>query len=1106
MGGRLSRTGRRAWSFPRRGDGDRGWLFAVAALWVLLGLLPLGLLTSSSVTLSDRAVRSEVRDRVETTAAVSRVVVEQQMGTLKQLVSAYAQRPEIRASVSSGDRAAGPGLTDALAELARMRPGISGVIVAAPDGRLIDAQPSAKLFQDVSRTDWYRAVRDDMQPYVSQAYTPTMRGVSRAVAVAAPIPDEDGREMLGILTAVYSLDAIQAYASEAAAAQGIRLLITDRAGVLVADPAGRLFALTSLREDARVDAALAGRRVFTSWRGTEGAVLSASEPIPGIGWTVTAEVPAAEALASAEHLRSRVLFIAALLTALILAGLGFQIHTSRSRRRAQRTLARYADALTTARDEAVRASAAKSEFLAKVSHEIRTPINGVLGMNTLLLDTRMDDEQRHYASTVQESAQNLLRLLDDFLDLSKVEAGRLKIERVAFDLPRLCDEVVALFAPHAYRQGLWLTLRLAEDLPQHVAGDPVRLRQVLTNIIGNAMKFTVQGGIDLEVTLEADRDPCDPSLEPDDYRRAPSLEPDDYRRTPSLEQNDDRRDLSLEPGSEQRAPSLEPGPGRRDPSLEPEPGRRTASLEPDNGRRAPSVADRATLRFTVRDTGIGVGPEDRDRVFETFRRLDSPITRRTGGSGLGLAISRQLVELMRGRIGLDSVKGVGSRFWVTLPLDVLARTAPAHEELHGRRVLIADADEDNRDLARRILSGAGLVVEEAADAASARASLRTAAAARSPFDLAVIDLHMSLAGNGTRPARPDDDDGGSLADAVLADPQLRATSVIVLITPGRTGVAWPTASRTKDRIVQSVTLPLSRRLLLAAVQNALGTTGSPDPQALLPPQYDGGTHDHPGVGAGPVRPARTTRPVRPVRVLVVEDDDVSSQVARLVLQKAGHQVDVVDDGERAVRAVLRKQYDLVLMDCQLPGLDGLAATAEIRRRQAGSGRVPIIAMTAAAMPDDRVRCIEAGMDDHLTKPVDWTQVLARIAVWVAAKPPNESAPPTTSSTPAELDGLPAEDIAAIADAFAASTPDILDRLRRTLEAGDFDAARLLAHRLKGSCATVGAGRAAELCQNIEAAAAARRPWTAHDEAPLPAVLAQLADEMRRATQELRSRC
>ncbi|MDX3032293.1 MULTISPECIES: hybrid sensor histidine kinase/response regulator [Streptomyces] len=1028
MGGRISWSGRRPRLSPRRGDGDRGWLCAVAVLWVLLGLLPLGLLTSSSVSLSDRAVRSEVRDRVETTAAVSRVVVEQQMGTLEQLVSAYAQRPRIRSLVTSGDhRAAASGLTDALAELARMRPGISGVIVAAPDGRLIDARPSLKLFQDVSTTDWYRAVRNDMQPYVSQAYTPTMQGVSRAVAVAAPIPDEDGRRLLGVLTAVYSLDAIQAYASEAATPQGIQLLITDRAGVLVADPAGRLFALTSLREDARVDAALAGRRVFTSWRGAEGPVLSASEPIPGIGWTVTAEVPAAQALASATHLRNRVLFIAALLAALILAGLGFQIHTSRSRRRAQRTLARYADALATARDEAVGASAAKSEFLAKVSHEIRTPINGVLGMNALLLDTRMDGEQRHYASTVQESAQNLLRLLDDFLDLSKVEAGRLKIEKVAFDLPRLCDEVVALFAPHAYRQGLWLALHLAEDLPQHVAGDPVRLRQVLTNILGNALKFTDQGGIDLEVTLEPHRE-----------------------------------------------------------------------------QGVPSTADRATLRFTVRDTGIGVGPEDRDRVFETFHRLDSPITRRTGGSGLGLAISRQLVELMGGRIGLDSVKGVGSRFWVTLPLDVLARTAPAHGELNGRRVLIADGNDDNRDRAGRILSGAGLVVEEARNAVTAMAALRAAAAGRSPFDLAVIDLHMALAGNGTSTPGPDDAEE-SLADAVLADPRLHATGVIVLITPGRTGVAWPAASRTKDRIVQPVTLPLSRRLLLTAAQNALGTPQAPTPQALLPRPYDGGAQDHPGVGA------------RPLRVLVVEDDDVSAQVARLVLQKAGHHVDVADDGERAVRAVLREQYDLVLMDCQLPGLDGLAATAEIRRRQAASARVPIIAMTAAAMPDDRIRCIEAGMDDHLTKPVDWTQVLARIAVW-ATEPPIWSAPANTSDAPdapdapgapgapAELDGLSAEDIADIANAFAASTPEVLRRLRSCLEAGDFDAARLLAHRLKGSCATVGATRAAELCQEVEAAAAARRQGAAGDDVPLAAVLTRLEEEMRRATRELHSRC
>ncbi|MFC7108239.1 ATP-binding protein [Nonomuraea rubra] len=457
------------------------------------------------------------------------------------------------------------------------------------------------LPQDITTTDWYRAVRDKRQAHVSQAYTPTMVGVSRAVAVAAPIPSADGTRMLGMFTVVYSLDAIQEFAEDAAEAQDIRLLITDKAGVLVADPGRKLFALTSLREDPRVDAALAGRAWSGEFHGIDGTVLSASEPISGIGWTVTAEVSVAEALASAEKLRTNVLTVALLLALLILIGLGLQIHSTRGRRRAQAQLSTYATELAAARDEAISASSAKSEFVAKISHEIRTPINGVLGMNSLLMGTRLDEEQRYYASTAQESAQNVLRLLDDFLDLSRIEAGHLQVEAAPFDLPRLCDEVVAPFAPHAYEQGLWLTLRLDENVPRQVAGDPARLRQVLTNLVGNALKFTVQGGVDLHVALDEG-----------------------------------------EPGQE-----------------------------------------RVVLRFAVADTGIGVGPRDRERVFGVFRQVDSPITRRTGGSGLGLAISRQLVELMGGRIGLDSVEGVGSRFWATLPVDVLTWSEPGAGALEG---------------------------------------------------------------------------------------------------------------------------------------------------------------------------------------------------------------------------------------------------------------------------------------------------------------------------------------------------------------------------------------------------------------------------------------
>ncbi|MEV0612478.1 response regulator [Nonomuraea sp. NPDC050404] len=916
-------------------------MLAVTALWTLLGLLPLALLTSSSITMSEGAVRDEVTDRVRTTASVSRVVVDQQMSSLNQLVTAFAQRPQVRDSLDEVTTAT---MRDWLDELKRMRDGVSGLIMITPEGDMLGAEPQSVLPQDVSSTDWYRAVRDERQTHISQAYTPTMVGVSRAVAVAAPIPSADHTRMLGMLTVVYSLDAIQEFAEEAADAQDISLLITDKAGVLIADPGRKLYALTSLREDLRVDAALAGRAWEGEFQGIDGIVLSASKPIESIGWTVTAEVSAAEALASAARLRENVMVVAGLLAVLILIGLGLQIHSTKVRRRAQATLARYAAELADARDEAVSASTARSVFVAKISHEIRTPINGVLGMNSLLMGTRLDEEQRYYASTAQESAHNVLRLLDDFLDLSRIDAGHLQVEAVPFDLPRLCDEVVAPFAPHAYEQGLWLTLRLDESVPSQVSGDPARLRQVLTNLVGNALKFTVQGGVDLHVTLDEG-----------------------------------------EPGQE-----------------------------------------RVVLRFAVADTGIGVGPKDRDQVFGIFRQVDSPITRRTGGSGLGLAISRQLVELMGGRIGLDSVEGVGSRFWATLPVNVLAWAEPGARALEGRRALVADPRPEDRTLAARCLEQAGAEVEESRDEQSALTLLREAAAGGTPYELAVVALDLG--------AGPDDGPGmpGSLAHAILTDPLLGATSVIVVVTPGRAGFAWPGPAGERAA-VQSITRPLSRRRLLAAAQNALVAEESPgEPREGA--QAAGGTQ-----GA---------------RILVAEDDEVSRQVAMLVLSQAGHEVEVVEDGAQAVRAVLAGEYDLVFMDCQLPVLDGLAATEEIRERE--QAHTPIIAMTAAAMPDDRVRCLAAGMDDHLAKPVDWPRVLARIPDWTAS-----------AGLPPELAGLSQEALADVARAYLATATRTFEELRQVVRDGDRDAAAALAHRLKGACATVGAAREAELCGQAE---------------------------------------
>ncbi|HEX4817584.1 MAG TPA: response regulator [Nonomuraea sp.] len=912
------------------------WVLAVTALWTLLGLLPLALLTSSSISLSENAFSDEVNDRVKTTASVSRVVVEQQMDSLKQLVTAFAQQPRVRETV---EHPAAKTMSGYLDELRRTRDGVSGLMLISPEGDMLGAEPPSVLPQDISGTDWYRAVRDRQQTHVSEAYTPTLRDVSRAVAVAAPILDADGKRMHGILAVVYSLDAIQEFAEEAANAQEIRLLITDRAGVLVADPGRKLYALTSLREDPRVDAALAGRTWDGVFQGIDGTVLSASEPIPGIGWTVTAEVSAAQALASAEKLRDNVATVAALLALLILIGLAIQIHNTRGRRRTQATLARYAAELAAARDEAVSASSAKSEFLAKISHEIRTPINGVLGMNSLLMGTRLDDEQRHYATTAQESAQNVLRLLDDFLDLSRIEAGHLQVEETPFDLPRLCDEVVAPLAPHAYEQGLWLALRLDEHVPRQVAGDPARLRQILVNLVGNALKFTEQGGVDLHVALD-----------------------------------------------------------------EGEPG-----------------GSRVMLRFDVTDTGVGVGPDDRERVFGVFRQVDSPITRRTGGSGLGLAIARQLTELMGGEIGLDSVEGVGSRFWVRLPVEVLGWSEPGAGALEGLRALVADPRPEDRALAGRFLSAAGLTVEDVRDARSALDLLRAAAGSGNPYELAVVALDLGA-----------DGDSSSLAHAIVSDPLLQATSVVVVVTPGRARFAWPGAAG--ERAVQSITRPLSRRRLLAAVENALGSGESPGEPREGVLEAAG-----PPVGA---------------RILVAEDDEVSRQVAMLVLRQAGHEVETVDDGAQAVRAVLAGGYDLVFMDCQLPVLDGLAATEEIRSRQ--ETHTPIIAMTAAAMPDDRVRCLEAGMDDHLAKPVDWPRVLARIPGWAAQ-----------ANLPPELAGLSPDAVADVAQAYLATARRTFEDLRRAVRDGDLPQVAALAHRLRGSCATVGATREAEVCQRVE---------------------------------------
>ncbi len=767
----------------------------LAFFLVLLCLLPLGVLTATSVALADSAVRQDVRERVETTAAVSGVLIEEQLGSLAELVVSYSRRGEIRTVLAAGGK---PDAARYAAELKAMRTGVAGVILASVDGRLIAAEPSTGLVQDVSSTDWYQVARNRPGGYISQAFTPTMPGVSRSIAVASQITDPAGERVLGVMAVVYRLDTVQELASHTAQVQNTMLLITDQTGVLVADPTRRVIALTSLREDPRVDAALEGRSLFGEARSYGVAVLSASQPVRGSNWTVTAEVPKAMALAEAGQLRLRILSLSALLAAALLVVLLLLFAKSRTRQRAQQALASQAAELKLAHDEAIRASTAKSLFLAKASHELRTPINGVLGMNELLLGTDLDAEQQRYAHTIRASVRNLVRLLDDFLDLSKIEVGRIEVESAAFDLPELCVNVLSPLRGRAEERGLRLSARLDPVLPRLVLGDEARLRQVLGNLLDNALKFTGAGSVRLEARVTS------------------------------------RGDTEAE------------------------------------------------IRFTVSDTGPGIADADLELVFEMFQTSpDAP------GSGLGLAISRQLVQLMGGRLEVRSLLGAGSRFGFSLRFPVLSWLPPDEEPAAGR----------------------------------------------------------------------------------------------------------------------------------------------------------------------PVRAA-------PVSVLLVDDDEVSLRVAELMLAKAGHEVTAVGDGESALALCDTGEFDLILIDCQLPGDDGTDIARELRRR---GHTVPIVAMTAAAMPDDRRRCLDSGMNDYLTKPIDWSSVLGRIPEWTEPAPD-----PFAGISPGER-----EEILRL---FAESAGEVFLRLEEAVRTGENAEAARLAHRLKGSCATIGASAAAAVCARLEQYATAGSPF------------------------------